>query len=97
LFFRLESKVFEDRIEIKFGVGIIKKTIEFKEVEEVQKVTNKFWYGWGIRYTPHGWLWNISGYEAVQFQLKGKSKGFRLGCKNHEEMYQAIKTQLDKL
>lgn len=97
LFFKLESKVFEDRVEIKFGIGLIKKTIDLKSVEELHKVTNKFWYGWGIRFTPHGWLWNISGYEAVQFKIKGQQRGFRLGCRNHEEMYQAIKTQLDKL
>lgn len=94
LFSKLESTVYTDRIEIKFGVGIIKKTILFSEIETIEKVTNKFWYGWGIRLTPHGWLWNISGYQAVQFNLKGKTKGFRLGCSDHGKMAEAIQSQL---
>ncbi len=66
LFSTLETTVSDREVKIKFGVGLVKKTIPLDSIESMTVVRNKFWYGWGIRLTPHGWLWNISGYEAIE-------------------------------
>ena len=95
LFFgNLETIVSKDHITIKFGIGLIKKTILLKEIKSVKKVKNTFWYGWGIRLTPHGWLWNIAGYQAIEIEFKGERKKFRIGCKSNEELLAAIKSRL---
>ena len=94
LFGQLETRVTTDRIIIKFGIGLIKKTILLNEIKSVKKVKNTFWYGWGIRYTPHGWLWNIAGYEAVEIEYKEKRKNFRIGCQSNKELQNAIKRRL---
>lgn len=94
LFGSLETTVNSRQIKIKFGIGLIKKQIELSEIESIRKVTNKFWYGWGIRLTPHGWLWNIAGYEAVEINFKTDKKSFRIGCKSNTELYSAIKSRL---
>ena len=70
LVYRLKVEVNAQEIIISFGVGLIKKRIQIKNIKSAEEVKNKFWYGWGIRYTPHGWLWNISGYEAVELSFK---------------------------
>lgn len=94
LFGQLETTVFKDRIVIKFGVGLVKKTILLKDIKSVKKVKSTFMHGWGIRYTPYGWLWNISGYEAVEIEFKSERKNFRIGCKSHGELQAAIKKRL---
>ena len=69
-FYRLKVEVYHQEISVSFGIGLIKKKININDIESVDAVRNSFWYGWGIRLTPHGWLWNISGYEAVELSFK---------------------------
>lgn len=94
LFGRLETTVNNDSITVKFGLGLIKKTIALSDIKTIKQVRNTFWYGWGIRLTPHGWLWNIAGYEAVEIEFKAERKNFRIGCKSSEELEKAIKERL---
>jgi hypothetical protein len=91
LFGSLQTTVNDKDIVIKFGIGLIKKTIPLDTVKSMKVVRNKFIYGWGIRFTPHGWLWNIAGYDAVEFEIDGIKRKFRLGCKDPKEMIKAIK------
>ena len=91
LFGTLETIVTAEEIKIKFGIGLIKKTIPRKSIQGMKVVKNKFIYGWGIRFTPHGWLWNIAGYDAVEFEIKDSKRKFRLGCKDPKELIQEIK------
>ena len=36
-------------------------------------VETRWFYGWGIRLTSRGWLWNTSGFDAVELTyLNGK-------------------------
>ncbi|MCH2020829.1 MAG: hypothetical protein MK207_00005, partial [Saprospiraceae bacterium] len=68
IFYGLFIEVNKTQIQIKFGLGFIKKNIKIKDIESVASVRNKWWYGWGIRLTPHGWLWNIHGLNAVEIK-----------------------------
>lgn len=90
LFYRLKVEVNSQEIIVSFGIGLIKKKIQINDIKSAEEVKNKFWYGWGIRYTPHGWLWNISGYEAVEISFKDSDKKFRIGCKDSTELKAAI-------
>lgn len=92
LFYQLETQVTQDAIHIKFGIGLIRKTIPLEEVASTRTVKNSWWYGWGIRLTPYGWLWNIAGYDAVELDFKNTEKSFRIGCKDAE----ALKAEIDK-
>jgi len=91
LFGTLQTTVNDKDIVVKFGIGLVKKTIPLNTVKSMKVVRNKFIYGWGIRFTPHGWLWNIAGYDAVEFEIEGVKRKFRLGCKDPQEMIKAIK------
>lgn len=94
LFYRLKVEVNSSEIRLTFGVGIIKKRISLKEIQSVASVKNKFWYGWGIRLTPHGWLWNIAGYDAVELIFNSDKRKFRIGCKDSAELKAAIESKL---
>jgi hypothetical protein len=78
LFYRLTVMITDDNLEIRFGIGLIRKRFPLKDIDEVQMVKNPWYYGWGIHFTPNGWLYNISGFDAVQIKMiSGKS--YRIG------------------
>jgi len=89
LFGSLTIKVNKQCIEWNFGVGFWKKKIELEEIDVVDVVINKWYYGWGIRYTPHGWLYNVSGFSAIELKLKN-GKNIRLGSDQPELLKNAI-------
>jgi hypothetical protein len=59
------------------------------EIEECTIVKNSWWYGWGIRLTPYGWLYNVAGWEAVEVLLKNGKK-IRIGTDEPEKLSLAI-------
>ena len=73
----------------KFGMGLIRKSVPIAEIEEVKVVRNSWLYGWGIRWTPRGWLYNVSGMEGVEIRLRN-GKQFRLGSDEPHELTRAI-------
>jgi len=60
-----------------------------REIEDATPVRNHWFYGWGIRLTPHGWLYNVSGLGAVEIVLSS-GKHYRIGTDRPEELAQAI-------
>ena len=66
--------VVDDRmIQIRFGFGVIRKTFILKEIASFRPVRNPWYYGWGIRFTPRGWLFNVSGFSAIELKKKNYS------------------------
>jgi hypothetical protein len=57
------------RMLIKFGIGLIIRRIPLDAIRGFAPVKNPWYYGWGIRFTPHGILYNVSGFEAVEILL----------------------------
>jgi hypothetical protein len=77
-------------LRIRFGpVGLIRKSWPLTEIVSVAAVTNPWYYGWGIRWTPHGALYNVSGYGAVEILLYSGRK-FRIGTNEPEALKTAI-------
>lgn len=90
LFSTLNVTVAEDRVQCRFGVGLIRRHIRMADVQRVEAVRNKWYYGWGIRLTPHGWLWNVSGLDAVELTFTNGKK-FRIGTDEPERLLDAIR------
>ncbi len=93
LFHQLTVTVSKDFIRLRFGVGVINKKFAIAEVESASIVRNKWWNGWGIRITPHGLLYSVSGYEAVEIQVKSGKKT-RIGTDEPKRLLAAIETAL---
>lgn len=74
----LSVQVDEEQLECAFGFGLIHRTIPLSQIEVAEAVTNRWYWGWGIRITPRGWLWNVSGLEAVELTYQN-GKHFRIG------------------
>jgi len=93
LFAALTAVIEEDGLEIRFGPGVIRKRIPLKDIESCQVVKNPWYYGWGIRLTPHGWLYNVSGSHAVEIKMK-TGKKYRIGTDAPNDLEQVIRQSI---
>jgi hypothetical protein len=96
-FATLTVDIDENYLRIKFGYGIFRKSFLLNDVSSVKAVKNHWYYGWGIRiwFWPYMWIYNISGFNAVEITLKN-GKIYRIGTDESEKLNQAI-SQLIKL
>ena len=87
---RLTVSVTPTNLRIRFGpVGLIQKQWPIAEIVSVTQVTNPWYYGYGLRYTPRGPLYNVSGRHAVEILLFS-GQTFRIGTDEPETLCQAI-------
>ena len=93
LFFNLTITVDDREVRAVFGVGLVRKTARLEDIAAVEAVRNRWWYGWGVKYTVKGWLYSVSGREAVEMRLKN-GKRFRLGTDEPEVLCAAIRRAL---
>jgi hypothetical protein len=95
LFATLTVEIDEEHLRIQFGPGFIHKKFPLQDIESHQVVKNHWFYGWGIRRTPHGWLWNVSGLDAIELLLKN-GKRFRVGTDDPEGLTRALQQAVGK-
>ncbi|MEI7858142.1 MAG: hypothetical protein WCH85_11680 [Methanomicrobiales archaeon] len=95
IFSTLTVSIDYNALRIRFGpVGLIRKSWPLAEIASITAVTNPWYYGWGIRWTPRGPLYNVSGYGAVKVLLLS-GKTFRIGTGEPEVLKLAIEHALN--
>ena len=92
-FARLTVTVDDQMIKIQFGFRIIRKAFPLKEIEAFGVVRNPWYYGWGIRLTPRGWLFNVSGFSAIELQMTN-GKRYRIGTDDPDNLAKALNEAL---
>lgn len=93
-FARLTVTVDNQTIKIQFGVRIIRKVFQLNDLETYRVVKNPWYYGWGIRFTPRGWLFNVSGFSAIELQMKN-GKLYRIGTDEPNNLARALDEALN--
>ncbi len=94
LFSSLTVVIWEEELEVRFGPGPIRKWFKLNEIESCEVVKNHWYYGWGIRLTPHGVLYNVSGFHAVEIKFR-TGKKFRIGTDVPQELEEAIRQAIN--
>ena len=89
LFHSLTVTVTTDTIVAAFGPGLIRKTFRVENIRAARVVRNPWYYGWGIHLTPHGWLFNVSGFDAIEIEQKNK-RNFCIGTDEPARLLAAI-------
>ena len=89
LFASLTVAIGDGVLTIWFGPGLIRKRVPLAAIHTCSVVRNPWWYGWGIRWTPHGWLYNVSGLAAVELTLTNGQQ-LRIGTDEPQRLCQAI-------
>jgi hypothetical protein len=95
-FSSLTIEIRDGELRSFFGPGLPAKTVKIRDIASVEVVENPWYYGWGIRITPRGWLYNVSGRNAVEVQLKS-GKRFRLGTDEPEILHRTILEALEEV
>ena len=93
LFCSLTVVIWEEELEVRFGPGPIRKRFKLNEIESCKVVKNHWYNGWGIRLIPHGILYNVSGFYAVEIKLR-TGKQYRIGTNVPQELEAAIQRSL---
>jgi hypothetical protein len=78
VFGALTVEVDAEAIRLRFGIGLVRKSIPIGEVMAWQEVRNPWYTGWGIRLGPGYVLWNVSGRGAVELAF-ASGRRFRVG------------------
>jgi len=90
LFPSLTVAIQEEELLLQFGPGLIRKRFKLNEIGSCQAVKNPWYYGWGIRQTPQGMLFRVSGLNAVQIKLI-TGKEYLIGTDDPQELEEAIR------
>lgn len=76
-----------------FGLGIFKKKLDLKEVRELKITKTPWYYGYGIRKVPGGWLYNVGGPWSVEC-LRENGKATRIGTDEPEKLLAVLSDQM---
>ena len=98
LFATLTVEVDDQLVRLWFGPGLIRKSFLLADIAECRPVRNRWWMGWGIHGWPGrrgGWLFNVSGFDAVELTMKDR-KIYRIGTDEPQKLHDAIRMKLSK-
>ena len=96
IFYKISISIDNSHVSFKLGIGLIHKKYSLSEIESCKPVKNPVWYGIGIRLTPSGWLYNVSGLYAIELTFKNQKSKIRIGTNKPEEVSQTINSLLEK-
>lgn len=65
----LKVRIEGGELQVRFGLGWPRKTVPLAEITAVEVTRTTFMEGWGVHRTRRGWLYNVSGFDAVLLRL----------------------------
>jgi hypothetical protein len=81
----------------RFGhLGFPRGRVALADIADAAVTRTTFWEGWGIRRTRRGWLYSVSGYDAV-LVTKRDGKTFLLGSDEARKLKSALDSALAAL
>jgi len=86
---RLTVTVDARSVSTWFGWGWPRRTIGLADIVSAERVRNSWWYGWGLRKVPGGWMFNNAGYGAVD-SLSGQVNRSGSGTDEPDALLAAI-------
>lgn len=93
LFSTLTVEGDSEALRFYFGPGIIRKRMPYATIKSAQKVRNHWFFGWGIRWYGPGWLYNVSGLDAVELVLSNGTK-LRIGTDEPDQLVAFLSSKI---
>jgi hypothetical protein len=91
LFGTLTVTVDQAGVSCQFGpVGVIRRRLALAEIRRAAAIRTSPLWGWGLRLTPRGWLWNVSGLDAVEFEMTNGTR-FAVGTDEPQALIAALR------
>ena len=82
-----------EQVRVYFGIGLIRKSIALADIARCEVVRTPTWWGWGMHWTPSGWLYNVSGRAAVRLEMTSQ-RPVMIGSDEAERLKAAIDARL---
>jgi hypothetical protein len=82
-------EVTETEVVSRFALGIMPKRIPLADIVRVEFAPSTWFEGWGIRLTTRGWLYNVSGFGAVEFTMRDGNR-MRFGTDDSSNLIAAV-------
>jgi len=89
----LTVRITDDALRLQFGLGLPRKTVPLADLESVEVTRTRFFDGWGVRRTRRGWLYNVSGFDAVLLRRKS-GKALLVGTDEPRKLKAALERAL---
>ncbi|HMG70293.1 MAG TPA: hypothetical protein VK544_04210 [Gemmatimonadaceae bacterium] len=89
VFAQLNVRVGNGEVSWRFGLGLLEHRIAISDIVSAAVVTNPILAGYGVRWLPDGWLYNVSGTKAVELVMRN-GRRVRIGSDEPEALAQAI-------
>jgi len=94
-FSTLTIEVTDEEFRFHFTFGLFGREIPLAAIGKCMEVENSVLYGWGIRVTPSGKLYNVSGTKAVELRMRGGDR-VRVGSDEPARVCAAVEPLLAK-
>ena len=92
-FATLTVQVNSEAVTIRFGMGVIRRHFVLRDIQSCHAVRNPWYYAWGIHAIPNGLIFNVSGWEAVELQMRDGKK-YRIGTDDAQGLMRVIETSI---
>ena len=93
LFSSLTVEITHGELRFHFGPGFWRKRFALVDVAAANPTRSSWWEGWGIRITPRGILYDVSGRDAVEIELRSGQR-FRIGTDEPDALVKALRTAI---
>lgn len=94
LFYGMTTEIDGESISVWFGVGLIRKKIPLSRIVATETVKSPWYYGWGIRLIPNGWMFNIRGPHAIELKFNDSDRIFRIGSMHPDVLKKEIDARM---
>jgi hypothetical protein len=89
LFRSLTIEITDRELRWCFGPGLIRKSVPLSEIVSATPVRTNVLEGWGIHLSRYGWLYNVSGFDALAVTLRS-GKRFALGTDEPQALVERL-------
>jgi len=89
----LTVRIADGALQLRFGLGFPRKSVGLADIAGAEVTRTNFWEGWGIHRTRRGWLYNVSGFDAVLVRRRD-GKSFLVGTDEPRRLKAALERAL---
>ena len=91
-FYAFTIQIVRGKVTIWFGFGVGRKSFAMSDIQSIEMVKTPWYYFWGIKSIPGGWLYSIApGGQALELILIDSSK-IHLGTDRAAEIKERIES-----
>ena len=93
-FYGMTTSINSEKIIISFGIGLFRKRINLSRIAKVDTSRSPWYYGYGIRLIPNGWMYNVSGPHSVELTFTDRNRVIRIGTQDPQGLKREIQSRI---